>query len=140
MPKKPRSESPVLDWTLGIAFVLIAALAVSAAVRTGPQAIGKPKQPIRIQLWNGSGRAGLAAELASYLRDGGFDVLEVSNADRSDYRSTLVVNRNENPEPARIVAEYLGTSHVIQQTGSQEMIDVTVIRSEERRVGKECRL
>lgn len=133
MSPKPRSESPVLDWTLGIAATLIVALTLSAVARVGPQAIGKPKQPIRIQLWNGSGRSGLAAELASYLRDGGFDVLEVSNADRSDYRSTLVVNRNENPEPARIVAEYLGTSHVIQQAGSQEMIDVTVI------VGRDAR-
>ena len=133
MPQKRRSESPVLDWTLGVAFTLIVALALSAAVRVGPQAIGKPKQPIRIQLWNGSGRAGLAAELASYLRDGGFDVLEVSNADRPDYRSTLVVSRGENPEPARVVAEYLGTSHMIQQAGAQEMIDVTVI------VGRDAR-
>ena len=133
MAKKRGSESPALDWTLGVAFTLILALAVSAAVRVGPQAIGKPKQPIRVQLWNGSGRAGLAAELASYLRDGGFDVLEVSNADRSDYRTTLVVNRNENPESARVVAEYLGTDHVVQQAGSQEMIDVTVI------VGRDAR-
>ncbi|MBI4364839.1 MAG: LytR C-terminal domain-containing protein [Candidatus Latescibacteria bacterium] len=133
MAKRQHSESPVLDWTLGIAFTLILALAVSAAVRVGPQALRKPKQPIRVQLWNGSGRAGLAAELASYLRDGGIDVLEVSNADRSDYRNTLVVNRTENPEPAKIVAEYLGTDHVIQQAGSQELIDVTVI------VGRDAR-
>ncbi|TMQ60672.1 MAG: LytR family transcriptional regulator [Candidatus Eisenbacteria bacterium] len=133
MSKKSRNESPVLDWVLGLLFLLIAALAMSAAVRVGPQAVVKPKQPIRIQLWNGSGRAGLAAELASYLRDGGFDVLEVANADRSDYRATLVVNRGDNPDPARVVAEYLGTSHVIQQVGSQEMIDVTVI------VGRDAR-
>ena len=75
----------------------------------------------------------MAAELASYLRDGGFDVLEVANADRSDYRTTLVVNRTQNPEPARVVAEYLGTGHMIQQAGSQEMIDVTVI------VGRDAR-
>jgi len=131
--KKSRNDSPVLDWGLGLSFLLIAAFAVSAAVRVGPQAVVKPKQPIRIQLWNGSGRSGLAAELASYLRDGGFDVLEVANADRSDYRPTLVVNRREYPEPARVVAEYLGTSHVIQQAGSQEMIDVTVI------VGRDAR-
>ncbi len=133
MARKPRGASTALDWTLGILFVLIGAFAISAVVRIGPQAIGKPKQPIRIQLWNGSGRAGLAAELASYLRDGGFDVLEVSNADRSDYRSTLVVNRTENEQPAKAVADYLGTSHVIQQAGSQEMIDVTVI------VGRDAR-
>ena len=127
MPKRSRNESPVLDWTLGLLFVLIGALAISAAVRVGPQAVTKPKQQVRIQLWNGSGRSGVAAELASYLRDGGFDVLEVANADRSDYPATLVVNRTSNQEPARVVAEYLGTSHLIQQAGSQEMIDVTVI-------------
>ena len=123
----------MLDWSLGLSFVLILALAVSAAVRIPPQSAAKPKQPIRIQLWNGSGRSGVAAELASYLRDGGFDVLEVANADRSDYRSTIVVSRTQNPEPARVVAEYLGTTHVIQQAGSQEMIDVTVI------VGRDAR-
>jgi len=125
--KKSRNSSPVLDWVLGLSFLLVAALAISAAVRVPPQEIGKPKQPVRIQLWNGSGRSGLAAELASYLRDGGFDVLEVANADRSDYRSTLVVGRTENPGPAQAVAAYLGTRHVVQQAGSQEMIDVTVI-------------
>jgi hypothetical protein len=71
--------------------------------------------------------------VASYLRDGGFDVLEVSNADRADYRTTLVVSRTEAPEPGKAVAEYLGTSHVIQQISSQEMIDVTVI------VGRDAR-
>jgi hypothetical protein len=127
MARKSRDASPALDWTLTILFVLMAAFALSAIVRIGPQAAGKSKQPIRIQLCNGSGRSGLAADLASYLRDGGFDVLEVANADRSDYRTTLVVNRTENPEAGAIVAQYLGTDHVIQQAGSQEMIDVTVI-------------
>ena len=133
MVKKTRGTSTALDWTLGVLFLLIGALAVSAMVRISPQAVGKPKQPVRIQLWNGSGRAGLAAELASYLRDGGFDVLEVANADRADYRSTLVVNRTEDEGPGKSVAEYLGTSHVIQQVGPQEMIDVTVIAGRDAR-------
>src|ERR1043165_8528012 len=113
MGTKSRNASPLLDWTLGLLFLLITALAVSAAVRVTPQAIVKPKQPIRIQLWNGSGRSGVAAELASYLRDGGFDVLEVANADRSDYPATLVVNRTLTPEAGRGGAGYLGTTHLI---------------------------
>ncbi|HEV8128266.1 MAG TPA: LytR C-terminal domain-containing protein [Candidatus Eisenbacteria bacterium] len=133
MPKKSRSESPGLDFSIASLFVLLVFCAVSVALRVGPQTLSKPKQPIRIELLNGSGRAGLAGELASYLRDGGFDVLEVSNADRSDYRATLVVNRTEATEPGRVVAEYLGTRHVIQQISSQEMIDVTVI------VGRDAR-
>ena len=133
MPKKAAAGARVLDWTLAALFVLIAALGVSAALRVGPQSVGRPKRPLRIELLNGSGRSGLAGELASYLRDGGFDVLLVSNADRSDYRNTLVVNRNESPEPGNIVADYLGTRHVIQQIRAQEMIDVTVI------VGRDAR-
>lgn len=134
MGKKGKSGSPTLDFSIVALFVLIAFCAVSVALRVKPQSsAGRPKQPIRIELLNGSGRAGLAGELASYLRDGGFDVLEVSNADRSDYRTTLVVNRTGAPEPGRIVAEYLGTRHVIQQISSQEMIDVTVI------VGRDAR-
>ena len=133
MAKKGSHESRILDIAIAVLFVLLGAFGISAALRVGPQPMGKPKQQIRIELLNGSGRAGLAGELASYLRDGGFDVMEVSNADRSDYRSTLVVNRAAAPEPGKIVAEYLGTRHLIQQEGSQEMIDVTVI------VGRDAR-
>jgi hypothetical protein len=131
--RKSKSGSPALDATLVGLFVLLAALGLSVAFRVGPTGAGRPDHPIRIQLLNGSGYIGLAGDLASTLRDGGFDVLEVSNADRSDYRTTLVVGRRPEPGPARIVAEYLGTRHVIQQIGSQEMIDVTVI------VGRDAR-
>ncbi len=133
MARKESGESKALDAAIAVLVVAVAAFAVSAALRVGPQPTGRPKHPIRIELLNGSGRPGLAGDLASYLRDGGFDVLEVSNADRADYRSTLVVNRSEAPEPGKIVAEYLGTRHVIQQIGTQEMIEVTVI------VGRDAR-
>jgi hypothetical protein len=133
MARKQSGGSTALDVALATLFVIVAALVVSTALRVGPQSAGRPKRPIRIELLNGSGRSGLAGELASYLRDGGFDVLVVSNADRSDYRNTLVVNRSEWPEQGTVVADYLGTRHVIQQMRSQEMIDVTVI------VGRDAR-
>lgn len=133
MARKSKSGSPALDATLLSLFALIVALGLSVALRVGPTGSGRPDHPIRIQLLNGSGYAGMAGELASVLRDGGFDVLEVGNADRSDYRSTLVVSRRPGSGPARIVAEYLGTRHIVQQMGSQEMIDVTVI------VGRDAR-
>ena len=133
MARKESRESKVLDIAIAALFILIAAFAVSVALRVGPQPTGRPKHPVRIELLNGSGRPGLAGDLASYLRDGGFDVIEVSNADRADYRNTLVVSRTEAPEPGKIVAEYLGTRHVIQQIGTQELIEVTVI------VGRDAR-
>ena len=108
MAKKDSRESRILDFTIGFMLLLIAAFAVSATLRVGPKPASTPKHPIRIELLNGSGRPGLAGELASYLRDGGFDVLEVSNADRSDYRSTLVVNRTPRSDCIHGVAWYAG--------------------------------
>jgi len=62
--KKSRNDSPVLDWGLGLSFFLIAAFAVSAAVRVGPQACeAETADPDPAVEW--SGRSGLAAELAS---------------------------------------------------------------------------
>jgi hypothetical protein len=133
MATKKRGGSPALDIAITTLFVLIALFAVSIALRVGPRVAGKPKRPIRIELLNGSGRSGLGGAMASYLRDGGFDVMEVSNADRSDYRNTLVVNRKEADDAGKVVAEYLGTRHVIEQLSSQELIDVTVI------VGRDAR-
>lgn len=133
MAKKTRGGSPALDATILTLFVLLAVFAVSIAMRVGPPPKPTTKRPVRIELLNGSGRTGLASAMASYLRDGGFDVMVVSNADRSDYRNTLVVDRKGDGGPAKTVAEYLGTRHVIQQRSSQEMIDVTVI------VGRDAR-
>jgi len=133
MAKKASGRSRALDIALAALMVVVAAMVVSAVLRVGPRTSGRPKRPIRIELLNGSGRSGLAGELASYLRDGGFDVLVVSNADRSDYRNTIVVNRTEWPDQGNTVADYLGTRHVIQQLRAQEMIDVTVI------VGRDAR-
>ncbi|MGE5174874.1 MAG: LytR C-terminal domain-containing protein [Hyphomicrobiales bacterium] len=133
MGKKARGGSPALDATILSLLVLIALFAVSIAMRVGPRTASTPKRPIRVELLNGSGRSGLAGAMASYLRDGGFDVMVVNNADRSDYRNTIVVDRKGEGDPAKTVAEYLGTRHVIEQLSSQEMIDVTVI------VGRDAR-
>lgn len=133
MGRKGSGSSRALDAAIAALLILIAASAASVALRVGPRPLARPRGPIRVELLNGSGRPGLAGELASYLRDGGFDVLDVANADRSDYRTTIVVNRREAREAGRSVAEYLGVDHVIQQIGNQEMIDVTVI------VGRDAR-
>ena len=57
MAKKARAGSSALDLAIAAFFILIAACAVSIALRVGRRAAGRPKQPIRIVLLNGSGRA-----------------------------------------------------------------------------------
>jgi len=89
-------------------------------------------QVVRVQVLNGTREGGVASRLASYLREGGFHVVEVRNADRSDYFATLVVSRRDDPTAARAVARYLGKPPVVLQARSGEPEEVTVVIGSDR--------
>lgn len=93
---------------------------------------GPNRRVIRVQVLNGSGETGIGSRVASFLRQGGFHVVEVRNADRSDYFPTLVVSRGEEPGPARAVAEYLGGPPVLQQAWTSDLAEVTVVIGSDR--------
>ena len=122
--------------------VLVAALAVSWGYATFRPAgeprrelatVGTPsRRVIRVQVLNGSGEGGIGSRVASFLRQGGFHVVEVRNADRSDYLATLVVARRADPVSARAVARYLGGPPVIRQAWNSDVADVTVVLGSDR--------
>ena len=87
---------------------------------------------IRVQVLNGSGEAGIGTRVASYLRAGGFHVVEVRNADRSDYFGSLVVARRTDLSLAREVSHYLGGPPLIQQAWDSELADVSVLIGSDR--------
>jgi hypothetical protein len=89
-------------------------------------------QVIRVQVLNGSGEAGIATRVASYLREGGFHVVEVRNADRFDYFPTLVLARTRQPGPAQEVARYLGSPPVLLQSWESGAVQVTLIIGRDR--------
>jgi hypothetical protein len=97
----------------------------------GPSA-GEHHHVIRVQVLNGSGEGGIASRVASDLREGGFQVVEVKNADRSDYFATLVVARRPDLESARAVAHYLGGPPIIRQAWSSDLAEVTVVLGSDR--------
>lgn len=98
---------------------------------TGAQA---PEQDrvIRVQVLNGTREGGMGTRVASFLREGGFHVIEVRNADRSDYFATLVVARREDPSAARAVARYLGSPPVILQSRAGDAADVVLVIGSDR--------
>lgn len=127
-----------------IAIALLAVLVVALAgsflwqrlqPRRTPTVAAAPsgvRRVIRVQVLNGSGEAGVAGKLASALREGGFHVVEVRNADRQDYSATLVVARREDPAAAQAVARYLGGPPVIRQAWGSDEADVTVVLGSDR--------
>jgi LytR cell envelope-related transcriptional attenuator len=87
---------------------------------------------VRVQVLNGSGESGIGARVASSLREGGFQVVEIENADRSDYFATMVVARRADVAGAEAVAGYLGGLPVIRQTWDSELAEVTVVVGSDR--------
>lgn len=117
--------------------LLVAALLVSWAYasfwpRRPAPVTGEARRVIRVQVWNGSGEGGVGARVASYLRAGGFHVVEVANADRSDYFASMVVARRADLSAARTVARYLGELPVIRQAWGSDVAEVTVVLGNDR--------
>jgi len=73
---------------------------------------------VRVQVLNGSGEPGVGTRVAAFLREGGFQVTDVRNADRNDYFATFVVARRGDLSLAEEVAHYLGGPPLVRQEWS----------------------
>jgi hypothetical protein len=124
-------------WALAVLGLLVGALVVSAAYsrfQTGSprRTYGPQSRVIRVQVLNGCGEGGIGSRVASYLREGGFQVTEVGNADRSDYFASMVVARREDVSSAETVARYLGGPPVLRQAAPADYAEVTVVLGSDR--------
>ena len=61
----------------------------------------------RIEVANGAGKAELATRTSEYLMEQGFNVVKVSNADRSDYKKTQILVMSDKRATATNLAEAL---------------------------------
>lgn len=84
---------------------------------------------IDLEVLNGIGISGLASQFTDYLRSRGYDVIRFTNAQRSDYPRTLVINRGTDFNQAQQVAQSLGLepSAVENMPDPSLQLDVTVV-------------
>ena len=84
---------------------------------------------IQVEVRNGCGVTGLAAQLRTHLRHTGFDVVAVGNHTVSNVAETVVVDRVGNPEAARKVAAAMGLpeSRVVEEIRTDYFLDASVI-------------
>lgn len=91
-----------------------------------------PVLEIDVEVLNGCGEPGLASKFSNYLRSEQLDVVRSDNADHFDYTATFLIQRNENVEGMKLVAEALGfdvsnPSQVKVETDANLDVDVTLI-------------
>ncbi len=88
----------------------------------------EPQKVIKIQLLNGAGIAGLAGIIRNKLQKLSFiDVVEVGNADRFDYKTSVIIDHSNNPQSAYRIRKLLKTGKLEFNPSKQLMVDVTLI-------------
>jgi hypothetical protein len=115
-----------------IRLLLLAATILGALLLVSSMFLSeRPERPneaaVVVEVRNGCGVSGLGERVAGYLRDGGFDVIFVGNAEDFEYAETMVVDRSGERAKAREVARHLGGIPVVQQISSGTFVDVTVV-------------
>ena len=151
--KKSQSQSMTLNAAIGIVGVLLLGFIYSFSrnvTHTGvpievtfpkiePRRLAKdvyqknPIQNIKVEVLNGCGLKGIAAQTAEFLRENHVDVVRSDNADHYDYPNTVIISRNENVESLKAVSKSFGVTmddktHIITDDPDESLgVDVTVI-------------
>jgi len=88
-----------------------------------------PSEIIQVEVLNGCNVAGVADRFTDYLRNNGFDVVNIGNYINSDIDETIVIDRTGNKANAYKVAEVLGVKrdNVIQQLNENYFLDVSIV-------------
>jgi len=85
---------------------------------------------VKVQILNGCGKTGIARRAQQWMERNDYDVRDVGNADRQDYRSSEVLNRSGNASAARDMARMLGIdeSKIKRKAASPGLdVDLTLI-------------
>ena len=91
-----------------------------------------PLLDIQVEILNGCGTPGIAAKFSDLLRDKRVDVVRSENADHFEYEKTILIQRNENINGMKHVAQVLGfnienSEKVITSIDSNLDVDLTLI-------------
>ena len=84
-------------------------------------------EPFQMEVLNGTGEKGIAKEITTKLRRLGIDVLIERNAERFDFRETLLIDRRGNPALMKRLSKQLGCVRVLKQLQDRPEVDVTLV-------------
>jgi hypothetical protein len=128
---------------LGVALLLVYAFSQRlTSPRPDPNRLENPGNllgdMIQLEVMNGAGVDGLAAEMRDYLQDLGFDVVSVDNYERSDVSQSSVIDRIGNPDAAEQIALALGlgSDRIVEDREPTWFLDASVVIGQDFRTIK----
>jgi len=128
MPVKKKKKRTIAPAAV---IIIVALLLMGFSIAVRWSGIGKnltvPEDSFQIEVLNGTGEPGVAREVTMKLRSMGIDVLIEGNAQRFDYRETVLVDRKGNPELMKKLSRRLGVSRVITQIQERPRVDATLV-------------
>ena len=145
---KEESKKSVLNYVLNISIIVFTIICLVlgysllknsfASRQDKPKSIAdtlkstitnQPSKAYQIDVQNGTGENGVAADFRAYLKKKGFDVVEMGNYKNTDVNKTMVIDRTGNKNAAKKVAESLGINekNIVQQKDTTSFLDATVI-------------
>jgi hypothetical protein len=83
-------------------------------------------RPLRLALLNGTGIPGIAGNAQAELSRLGVEVVSVGNAERFDYRESILVAKKRGGEVA-LLGEIIGCGHVVRQLDREAPEDASLI-------------
>jgi hypothetical protein len=126
-------NAALLIFGLAVMVMLYALITRSMGARTDPARASNPGQLvgdiIQVEVRNGCGVDHLAARATQFLRDRGFDVVEVGDHTSYDVQHSLVIDRVGDLQSAKKVAAALNIpeEHVVQEIRRDYYLDASVI-------------
>lgn len=87
---------------------------------------GRP-EPLKLTVLNGNGRSGVAQQVANMLREAGYDVVSLGNAQHFDFEETQVVVSDQDRHRVEELAALLNASIMVQTGDGQKAGSVTII-------------
>jgi len=141
-PSRRDLRSIVLNVIIVALTVVVGYLAYSLVVRhvvSPPVETGKPGETskqgvatgsvIQMDVLNGCGVSKAASIVTAFLRQRGYDVVEMRNYKTFDVPESLVIDRTGNLETARKVAYALGVKeqNIVQQINQDYYVDVSIV-------------
>jgi anionic cell wall polymer biosynthesis LytR-Cps2A-Psr (LCP) family protein len=87
------------------------------------------QEAARIEVQNGTLTPGLAQRTADYLKGLGYPVVAFSNATRSDYANTLIIDYSGKTSTVGLLAKRLNVAseNIRQEAGTQSGVDIRVV-------------